>query len=114
MAAPRSNDRSSGLKKNRLAMGVRVLARPDRAEAVAQACFSETTTLGLRLQVLERRVLPRVESVSAEGVRVKLVQRPTGLSAKADSDDLRQAEGQLARAALRARAEDEVKSNDQG
>jgi hypothetical protein len=58
---------------------------------VIEACFSETSTLGLRSQIVERHVLPRrQETVEVGGrrVRVKLAQRPGSESAKAESDDL--------------------------
>lgn len=98
-------------KKNRLATGVQLLVRPDRAEQAAHECFVQTTTLGVRLHTVQRRLLARVESTSSRGVRVKLVQRPSGLSAKADIDDVTDAAGHLERAARRRDAEDEVKSD---
>jgi len=81
-------------KKGRMAAQVQLLARPRRLEAIIAASFAETTTLGVRHQLLARSVLVRHEAsiVGANGgsVRVKLAQRPDGaLSAKAESDDLR-------------------------
>jgi len=81
-------------KKGRMAAQVQVLARPQRLAAIVAACFAETTTLGVRHQLLARSVLARHETAIAgangAAVRVKLARRPDGaLSAKAESDDLR-------------------------
>jgi len=78
-------------KKGRLAVHVQVLADPDDLENVLNACFAETTTLGVRYQIQERRKLRRRQTeVDANGrkVRVKLAERPGGLTAKAEADDL--------------------------
>ncbi len=75
-------------KKSRLATQVQVLARPEARDAAIQACFEQTTTLGLRHTLVERAILPRA-MVAREGARVKLATRPSGRrSAKAESDDL--------------------------
>lgn len=67
-----------GMKKNRPGLEIRLLARPEQAEALADLVFAETTTLGLRISTAERRVLER-ESVSVETpygeVRVKVGRR---------------------------------------
>jgi uncharacterized protein (TIGR00299 family) protein len=74
-------------KKGRLASRIQVLARAGSTDAVADACFTETTTLGLRVQRVERRLLER-GAVHGD-VRVKLAQRPAGsVTAKAEMDDL--------------------------
>jgi hypothetical protein len=78
-------------KKGRLAVHVQVLADPDDLENVLNACFAETTTLGVRYQIQERRKLRRRHTtVQTNGreVRVKLADRPGGLTAKAEADDL--------------------------
>ena len=80
-------------KKGRMAAQVQVLAQPQRLAAIVAACFAETTTLGVRHQVLARSVLARHETTIADAngatVRVKLARRPDGaLSAKAESDDV--------------------------
>lgn len=81
-------------KKGRMAAQVQVLAQPQRLAAIVAACFAETTTLGVRHQILARSVLARHETTIADAngaaVRVKLARRPDGaLSAKAESDDVR-------------------------
>ncbi len=78
-------------KKGRLTAHIQILADPTDLESVCEACFSETTTLGVRFQVLERRKLKRsLRSVEAGGrtLRVKVVQRPHAPTAKAEADDL--------------------------
>jgi uncharacterized protein (TIGR00299 family) protein len=94
-------------KKGRLATQVQVLLRPDAIDAVARACFEQTTTLGLRISEQRRRALAR-EEVAAGGVRVKLARRPSGKrTAKAESDDLAKvAGGRAARDSARRAAED--------
>lgn len=100
-------------KESRLAARVQVLARPEQARAVADRCFRETATLGLRWTLADRFLLPRT-MVAVEGaerpIRVKVATRPGGeRSAKAELADLRAAGGGRAeRAALRARAEQQA------
>ena len=68
-------------KKGRLASQVQLLARPERLDAVIDACFAETTTLGLRWRIEARAVLAR-ESLTVAGpqreVAVKVATRPGG------------------------------------
>ena len=97
-------------KKGRMAAQVQLLARPERLAAVIAACFAETTTLGVRHQLLARSVLARHETSVAgadgQAVRVKLARRPDGaLSAKAESDDLRSGGERRGREALRRASE---------
>jgi hypothetical protein len=78
-------------KKGRMLAHLQILAEPSAAEDVFEACFDETTTLGLRWQLVERRVLVRRHgTVQLEGrsVRVKVAERPDTRTAKAESDDL--------------------------
>lgn len=97
-------------KKGRLAVRVQVLAQPDTVHLVLEACFRETTTLGIRWQNVERAILERQERQVRVGdtvVRVKLARRPGEiLTAKADMDDLAKEEGGCAaRDLLRREAE---------
>ncbi len=78
-------------KKGRIAAHIRILADPGDLENVIEACFTETATLGVRHQVIERRKLKRSQrTVQAGGrnVRVKVASRPLAGSAKAEADDL--------------------------
>jgi uncharacterized protein (TIGR00299 family) protein len=95
-------------KKGRIATQVQVLAAPERLEPVVQACFRETTTIGLRTAVVQARALSRtMRQVEVDGaaVRVKRVMRPGGATGKAEADDSRALAGHAARARLRRRAE---------
>jgi pyridinium-3,5-bisthiocarboxylic acid mononucleotide nickel chelatase len=78
-------------KKGRLTMHIQLLADVADMEAVFDACFSETTTIGLRFQVMQRRKLARAsKTVEAAGrqVRVKITERPGRKTAKVEADDL--------------------------
>jgi len=97
-------------KKGRMAAQVQVLAQPQQLAAIVAACFAETTTLGVRHQVVARSVLARHETTiaGADGlaVRVKLARRPDGaLSAKAESDDVRSGGERCGRESLRRESE---------
>ena len=96
-------------KKGRLATQVQVLARMDAADAVADLCLAQTTTLGVRIARVLRRSAMRaiVETAVPETVRVKIAQRPAGeLTAKAEIDDLARIPGDRAkREEARRRAE---------
>ena len=96
-------------KKGRLAMHVQVLAKPAALDAVVDACFQQTTTIGLRTHLVEGRALPRrFAEVAVEGqpVQVKLTERPDGtVTAKAESDHLVALPTHAARSRLRRDAE---------
>jgi uncharacterized protein (TIGR00299 family) protein len=97
-------------KKGRIMIHVQVLARAAQVESVIDACFRETTTLGLRQRSVRGIGLERhMHEVQIEGqrVRVKVAKRPGGCTAKTESDDVL-SQTQAGRAALRRRAESEV------
>ncbi|WGF90500.1 LarC family nickel insertion protein [Marinivivus vitaminiproducens] len=72
-------------KKHRPVHLVRLLVRPDAAEAVAERCFAETSTLGVRRREERRLVLPRESARPG----VKTARRPGGVvTAKAESDGI--------------------------
>ena len=79
-------------KKGRMVASVQVLARPAAREQVIERCFAETTTLGVRWQVVRRAALEREEAVAAvagDPIRVKRTRRPEGgATVKAEMDDL--------------------------
>ena len=83
----------------------RVIAATARTVVIADACFTETSTIGLRWQAARRAVLPRA-SAGAGAVRVKTVTRPAGPSRKAESDDLAPLAGLDARRAAKRKAEE--------
>ena len=92
-------------KKNRPVQVFRLLLRPEDQAVVAAACFTETSTIGLRWHVERRDVLPR-EFRSDGGIRVKEATRPDGRSRKAESDDLAPGVSLEARRAQKRRAEE--------
>lgn len=95
-------------KKGRMMIHVRALARADAVDSAIAACFRETTTIGLRHRIVSGAALPRrLSTVEVEGrsVRVKVVDRPGGRTAKAEADDALAHETHGERAALRRAAE---------
>jgi len=96
-------------KKGRLTTHIQMLAQPEAIEDVVEACFQETTTIGLRTHIVAARTLSRrIAEVPVDGatVRVKLVDRPGGATGKAELDDLAATATHAGRARLRRRAED--------
>jgi uncharacterized protein (DUF111 family) len=96
-------------KKGRMAFHVQVLCRHEALDAVIEACFDQTTTIGLRWHISARARLAR-ETVfvdtDVDPVRVKLAKRPDGrTTAKADADDLREGGGRRERQGKRRLAE---------
>ena len=100
-------------KKGRMLAQVQVLTRLDALDLVAEACLAETSTLGVRIERVTRRVLARdlATRIDADGarIRVKTATRPGGtLTAKADMDDIASAAGDRAsREARRRRIEND-------
>ncbi len=91
-------------KKGRIAAQIQILARPDSREAVTAACFSETTTLGLRWEISRRAILEREQ---AHGV--KLVTRPGGArTAKAEIDQVAAGDGGHAGRMARKRSSEDA------
>lgn len=76
-------------KKGRALFQLRALVHPQAGEQVADWVLRNTTTLGVRLRVDQRRVLARELVRTPSGVQVKRTDRGTGLlTAKAEADDL--------------------------
>jgi uncharacterized protein (TIGR00299 family) protein len=92
-------------KKGRPVHSFRLLVEPGHREQVANACFTETSTIGLRWQSARRTILSRVLS-DADSLRVKTVTRPAGPSRKAESDDLAEIAGLEARREAKRAAEE--------
>lgn len=75
-------------KKGRPMTEFRLLCTQGNGHAVAEACFHQTSTIGLRIRSETRLVLPREQSIAGD-TRFKAVKRPNGnLTRKAESDDL--------------------------
>jgi len=104
-------------KKGRISAHIRLLADPGDLENVLEACFNETTTLGVRHQVIERRKLGRSQHTVETGgrnVRVKVARRPGARSAKAEAGDLLNLSGGRAeRERLRRAAESAALGEDE-
>lgn len=95
-------------KKGRMMAHIQALVQPENLEAAIAACFRETTTIGLRHHRVARAVLDReAVTVAPEGrpVRVKVVDRPGGRTAKAEADDTLDQADHAVRARLRREAE---------
>jgi uncharacterized protein (TIGR00299 family) protein len=74
-------------KKGRMATGFRLILPLGAEDAVSAACFTQTSTIGLRLRYERRRCLPR--EAKGETPRIKRIARPDGsVTAKAEADDL--------------------------
>ena len=97
---------SAAGKKGRIATKIEVICHPGELEKVADRCFLETTTIGLRWRIESRRLLDR----DLSGVRVgdaefqtKTTSRPNGShSVKPEMDELKRVEGHFEREKLRA------------
>ncbi len=97
-------------KKGRMTTHIQVLAAPEEEEAVLAACFEQTTTIGLRTQLVAARALPRALStttVDGREIRLKTVRRPSGPTTKAELDDLAPLTTHAVRSRLRRQAEDQ-------
>ena len=93
-------------KKGRVMFDVNVLCVPQKEPVISRLCFSETSTLGMRVQLLKRRVLKREEFRINDPVGdagAKAVKRPLSChgheqsTVKIESDDLRRMPGLHAR-----------------
>ena len=95
-------------KKGRPLADFRLLAQPQAVDAIARACFTETSTLGLRVREEHRRILRRTEvaaAVDGTPVQVKVAERPGGVrTAKAAQDDVLSTSGLGPRRRARATA----------
>ena len=83
---------SSFGKKNRISAKIEVVCDPLYIDEAANACFEQTSTIGLRTRLESRYVLHRMtEKLSLNGydVRAKFVSRPSKISTvKLESRDL--------------------------
>ena len=79
-------------KKGRPATHFRVLLRPEHETGVSDACFRQTSTLGVRLRHEDRLCLPReAGETDVDGARVRLkhAERPSGFrTTKTEADDV--------------------------
>ncbi len=91
-------------KKGRMASAVQILAEPAALHRTIDACFIQTTTIGLRHELVARSVLPRT-AVLIGDLPAKEVIRPGGLrTRKIEADALsRRADNALQREEYRQR-----------
>lgn len=92
-------------KKGRALFAVTVLCQVADEPAVSERCLEETTTLGMRVQRLQRRTLVRehhkVSTTTHVSAGIKVATRPSGVvTAKVESDDLAATRGLQARRLL--------------
>ncbi len=100
-------------KKSRMGIHVQVLTTYESMTRVTEACFRETTTIGLRTHLVQGQALPRqmaTMTLADDPVRVKLVERPADgggviTTAKAEAEDVRKTAGHGRRARARQQAE---------
>jgi len=93
-------------KKGRPVTRVEIQADPAAADAIAEAAFLETSTLGLRRTEVRRDVLPRQAETAAGGMRRKRAFRPGGVeTVKVEHDDLAGLDGLAARRQAQGEAE---------
>jgi uncharacterized protein (TIGR00299 family) protein len=93
-------------KKGRPVTRIELQADPAAAEAVAEAVFLETSTLGLRRAEVRRDVLERQVETTASGLKRKRAFRPGGIeTVKAESDEVAGLDSLAARRRARREAE---------
>jgi uncharacterized protein (TIGR00299 family) protein len=101
-------------KKGRMMTHLRILADPAARDEIVAAVFDETTTIGIRHSLTDRSVLPReVRNTELDGrsLRLKLVDRLAGRTAKLEADDLCGVSGNAMRTRLRHLAEESVRED---
>jgi uncharacterized protein (TIGR00299 family) protein len=74
-------------KKGRMATAVQVLVRSGFSSDVIRVILDETTTLGVRWNTVARTIVER-EISTFDDVRVKVAQRPSATTAKAEAADV--------------------------
>jgi len=97
-------------KKNRTVFTVKLLCEPQLQDEVVEACFKQTSTIGLRWTQTRRYVLSRSHStvdIDGKNAAVKTSQRPGGRkTCKIESDELKDTQSLQQRRSLARQAED--------
>ncbi|MEO5761616.1 MAG: LarC family nickel insertion protein [Vicinamibacteria bacterium] len=95
-------------KKGRVVVSIRVLCHSGASDEVASLCFSETTTLGLRIHDVRRQTLSRstgVVNVEGRQMRTKSANRnANGPTTKVEADSLAEVRGHEERQRIRRAA----------
>jgi uncharacterized protein (DUF111 family) len=97
-------------KRGRMMAAVQILCDPDALHQAAEACLNETSTIGVRIAVETRHLLPRdmhITQVDGRPVAIKRVTRPGGAkTAKVEFASLAESGGDFAeRARIKRMAE---------
>ncbi|MGI9424348.1 MAG: LarC family nickel insertion protein [Hyphomicrobiaceae bacterium] len=100
-------------KKSRLGLAIQIIAAEGAAASITGHIFDETTTLGVRHSLVDRVVVNRT-SRTIENLRVKVADRPSGRTAKAESDDVEAIRSYGGRAEARRDAERQALKGDGG
>ncbi|MBB3917638.1 LarC family nickel insertion protein [Rhizobium fabae] len=98
-------------KKGRMMTQLRILADVGAEDEIVAMMFEETTTIGVRRSIVKRSTLPRQTQTTEQGgrsLRMKVVERPSGPTAKLESDDLVGLGGHRERDDLRRVAQDSL------
>lgn len=98
-------------KKGRMGAHIQILTSPEAVNSVIEQVLTETATLGIRWQILQRAILSRngvTQEVDGRPVQVKLTRRPNDIiTAKVEMKNLADIKAGLAgRDALRHRAQE--------
>ena len=94
-------------KKGRPVTMFQLLVDPDLRERCCELIFLETSTIGLRWNVMNRMVLPRKERHTHWGMRLKDVLRPNGrVTTKLECDELESLPDLASRRQIKGAAED--------
>ncbi|MEM8975758.1 MAG: LarC family nickel insertion protein [Pseudomonadota bacterium] len=91
-------------KKGRLATALQLIISNGMADTATASLLDQTTTLGVRRMTVTRDVLDRQQH-DIDGVGVKVAQRPSGPTAKAEADDVADGTSVAARQSIRHQAE---------
>lgn len=103
-------------KKNRSLFSLQILYKPDQHGLVVDACFSQTTTIGIRTSTTSRIILKRHHTdISANNTTyaTKQSERPNGVrSVKIEADALRNSSTLVERRAIATQVEQLASTSD--
>mgnify|MGYP002725615977 CR=1 FL=1 len=102
-------------KLGRQTQQIQILVTPEHQAGLFDACFHETSTIGLRYRETSRWTLHRQQQqveIEQSVVGVKLCQRPDGMDAKAEQQDLNLHAGRRQRQRVRQQAETQALQSD--
>jgi len=102
-------------KQGRQTQQIQILVKPEHQSAAINACFHETSTIGLRHRETNRWTLQRKElkiETASNNVGVKISQRPGGNDVKAEQRDLNYYGGYQQRQQIRRQVESQALQQD--